>query len=1265
MYELPPSENLVLETSHDLVSHLFRLCIRSLLASNKILTEHQLEAKFVKYSTKPFLSAAQLCHVEDNYDLSGLLASFPPFHACIAGHAQEKHQVDHSWSLFPTSKIASSDQLLALLSSGRESLNAALITSARLQSNDDKVSFLDLVQAKIFLISAKSVWHYTTAFNACFPPPTLSGKNLSTVDLYNGGMTYILQDTRNSERLGLNEDARPMSKSPSWKDSLALEQFRAYRFQKSFRKSQRSLLSSTYANHVDPMKILCPFELNGICNDEKCNYQHERDYLMSHRDAYLELTRKLGSEDNEDTDSVEPLEYETMASNVVENIHASGGSTLELLVTKQISSPQFVVKSKELVMQKQVQEFCAFTESLSTLRKTPSYFSLDFLIEDEVVVPAKSPNGTFVPKEKTASLLIEQSDDDFLALPPSDDSGLPKINQIGRYHAKDCTLNYIQDLEAEVKQNPEDVDAWISLALLQLDIDLPNIDDVGLISYQCQVLEIIQVLRSKIYCRLLEELNWDKALHILARALEVEANLYNETLWLLYLTLYPENSQRELAGEAVRFLPSSIKLWLYLTSSTKFESVSVANVVYGRAIEKIIKHATQETSRSVALLVQEWCQMLLDAGQVMKAQELMASLLEGGDDKPACLGSFEFATDDLAILWLSYVDVCVFHSCEAFKTSNVFDFIYSTKSICAMVKDGLKHLDRTKFDSIFQGMKTSIGDIHQAVGIFLHNRLVIESCHGNFEMDTILSTLSDFPLPARLRFSLVLTLSSLEKKDVANIWMQDMGIEDLESLLYRCVFNKDQVKRIVETVFKQSLHDSQWAVAQFIQWTESLKEEPNVFLGLVLLHCIAHIDGIAKATKYLDWILDRSFAWSNIYEADHRHLWSLRVEWAVQECNDGDKVLRRYIKRIDTPQNFQSIVSAVDWCLTTPSRKFAFELFSRYVASLPENVHASAYSSFAKDFALFPPFVLAYSNCPFSSDRERFAFKHTLRTCLAGYPSHAGLLRTAVLVELQSPLQNKFTIDRLKALLKAATATNPIASSPFELALSVDMAIGKSKLTLAQVDKIVQATRQRGILFSYPPGHTTVKRLSKSSCRLIQIPPSLFMMPTLLELDLSRNCLLSIPDALFKTLVNLQILDLSYNSLLQLPDSIIGLKMLRQLNILHNSLVELPLLIGQLQELEEINLGFNVFTGVPSTFSALKKLRRVNAKGTHLTVDLLRRSITWPCSIELEHENSPTVILQEKLGSCAICHKNAGKTQRFNDVVLCPKCILVSLLPLL
>ena len=64
--------------------------------------------------------------------------------------------------------------------------------------------------------------------------------------------------------------------------------------------------------------------------------------------------------------------------------------------------------------------------------------------QEEVAVPAKSPSGSLGTKEKVLSRLVEQSDDDFLALPPSDDTGLLKINQIGRYHAKDCTSNYIQ-----------------------------------------------------------------------------------------------------------------------------------------------------------------------------------------------------------------------------------------------------------------------------------------------------------------------------------------------------------------------------------------------------------------------------------------------------------------------------------------------------------------------------------------------------------------------------------------------------------------------------------------------------------------------------------------------------------------------------------------------------------------------------------------------------------------------------------------------------
>lgn len=49
------------------------------------------------------------------------------------------------------------------------------------------------------------------------------------------------------------------------------------------------LLSSTYANHIDPMRPICHFELTGGCKNESCEMQHERDYLVSHYDALYEL----------------------------------------------------------------------------------------------------------------------------------------------------------------------------------------------------------------------------------------------------------------------------------------------------------------------------------------------------------------------------------------------------------------------------------------------------------------------------------------------------------------------------------------------------------------------------------------------------------------------------------------------------------------------------------------------------------------------------------------------------------------------------------------------------------------------------------------------------------------------------------------------------------------------------------------------------------------------------------------------------------------
>lgn len=36
------------------------------------------------------------------------------------------------------------------------------------------------------------------------------------------------------------------------------------------------------------------YELNGVCNDEACTFQHERDYLVSHYDALKIVLPKSG-----------------------------------------------------------------------------------------------------------------------------------------------------------------------------------------------------------------------------------------------------------------------------------------------------------------------------------------------------------------------------------------------------------------------------------------------------------------------------------------------------------------------------------------------------------------------------------------------------------------------------------------------------------------------------------------------------------------------------------------------------------------------------------------------------------------------------------------------------------------------------------------------------------------------------------------------------------------------------------------------------------
>ncbi|KAG1704457.1 Zinc finger C3H1 domain-containing protein [Nymphon striatum] len=57
--------------------------------------------------------------------------------------------------------------------------------------------------------------------------------------------------------------------------------FKSYRFSPYFKASKRSYSKEAFSNKIDPNVMLCNFELTGICNDDECQWQHERDYKMS------------------------------------------------------------------------------------------------------------------------------------------------------------------------------------------------------------------------------------------------------------------------------------------------------------------------------------------------------------------------------------------------------------------------------------------------------------------------------------------------------------------------------------------------------------------------------------------------------------------------------------------------------------------------------------------------------------------------------------------------------------------------------------------------------------------------------------------------------------------------------------------------------------------------------------------------------------------------------------------------------------------------
>jgi GTPase SAR1 family protein len=119
---------------------------------------------------------------------------------------------------------------------------------------------------------------------------------------------------------------------------------------------------------------------------------------------------------------------------------------------------------------------------------------------------------------------------------------------------------------------------------------------------------------------------------------------------------------------------------------------------------------------------------------------------------------------------------------------------------------------------------------------------------------------------------------------------------------------------------------------------------------------------------------------------------------------------------------------------------------------------------------------------------------------------------------------------------------------------------------------------------------------AEESDKLSSIPPEVFELEQLEELNLKFNRLTSIPESI-ENLSNLTKLNLSNNKLILFPEVITKLRGLKELRLGGNNLISLPESLSQLKNLHYLDIGFNNLETLPRTITQLENLRVLTLAG--------------------------------------------------------------------
>ncbi|KAI8791743.1 zinc finger C3H1 domain-containing protein isoform X2 [Biomphalaria glabrata] len=313
----------------------------------------------------------------------------------------------------------------------------------------------------------------------------------------------------------------------------SLLMFKSYRLSSFFRtKENLGFQSVTYSNKINPDCVFCPYDLQGTCNDDSCQQQHPKDYILTEKELLEDIVSycpELAGVKEKAT----PLEIEKCIGSYVENVLA---------------------KSKGKIT---TDELCLWlsSEVKSAAKKSPPHM---INLESRSWKPqSKKETGLSLhlnqrlTKQGVESINTEKVVDKDVVINEEDI----------RYFTADSTD--LLSLEAEIMEDKTKSELWQRLAHKKLTD--PN--------------------RSPVECL-------DQALNVLARGLE--ENRQDSILWLSYLQLYRKHPEAQnflqFCQTALDLAPSYDLWFLFISSLHTFTEKDEA---CNQALEYLWKRSEQ------------------------------------------------------------------------------------------------------------------------------------------------------------------------------------------------------------------------------------------------------------------------------------------------------------------------------------------------------------------------------------------------------------------------------------------------------------------------------------------------------------------------------------------------------------------------------------------------------------------------------------------------------------------------------------------------